>query len=102
MMPSDFLLIPKLVIIMSIIIFVDLIFFEGRGSVRLYNSGSTSTSLSAGIVQIYYSTSSFSSNNRWGNICDDSSFASTEASVTCRQLGYTGASTYGRAGSTSR
>ena len=76
-------------------------FFEGRGSVRLYNSGSTSTSLSSGIVQIYYSTSSFISNT-WGNICDDSSFASTEATVICRQLGYTGATTYGKAGNTLR
>ena len=73
----------------------------GRGTVRLYRNGFTSISYSAGIVQIYYFTSS-SSSNRWGNICDDLSFASNEATVICRQLGYTGASTYGRAGSTSR
>ena len=53
------------------------------------------------MVQIYYSTSS-SNRNRWGNICDDGLFAGNEANVICNQLGYNGASGYGRAGSTSR
>ncbi|XP_011405889.2 PREDICTED: lysyl oxidase homolog 2-like [Amphimedon queenslandica] len=70
-----------------------------RGTVRLVRSGFYSSTYSAGIVEIYYTTSS-SSTLRWGNICYDSSFASTEASVICNQLGYNGASTYGRAGST--
>uniref|UniRef100_A0A1X7VFW6 SRCR domain-containing protein n=1 Tax=Amphimedon queenslandica TaxID=400682 RepID=A0A1X7VFW6_AMPQE len=70
-----------------------------RGTVRLVRSGVFSSTYTAGIVQIYYFTSS-SSTNRWGNICDDTSFASTEASVICNQLGYDGASFYGRAGST--
>ncbi|XP_011409236.2 PREDICTED: neurotrypsin-like [Amphimedon queenslandica] len=70
-----------------------------RGTVRLVRNGVFSSSYTAGIVEIYYG-SSFSS-NRWGNICDDISFGSTEASVICNQLGYNGASSYGRAGSTS-
>ncbi|XP_019855766.1 PREDICTED: neurotrypsin-like isoform X1 [Amphimedon queenslandica] len=73
---------------------------QNRGTVRLVRSGTFSSSYSAGIVQIYYFTSS-SSTNRWGNICYDSSFGSTEASVICNQLGYNGASSYGRDGSTS-
>ena len=36
--------------------------------------------------------------NGWGNICDDSDYESTEANVICHQLGYTGASSYSRAG----
>ena len=72
-----------------------------RGTVRLVRSGVFSSNYTAGIVQIYYGSSS--SSNDWGNICyDDSSFGSTEASVICNQLGYNGASGYGRAGSTTR
>ena len=37
-------------------------------------------------------------NNGWGNICDDVYYSSTEANVICHQLGYTGASSYSRAG----
>ena len=36
--------------------------------------------------------------NGWGNICDDYYYSSTEANVICHQLGYTGASSYFRAG----
>ena len=75
-----------------------------RGTVRLVRSGVFSSTYTAGIVQIYYYTSS-STTNRWGNICyDTSTFGSTEANVICNQLGYNGVSSggYGRAGSTSR
>ena len=58
---------------------------SGSGVVRLWRSGSTSTSYSSGRVQIYY-------NSQWGNICDDYQFGTTEAHVICHQLGYTGAS----------
>ena len=36
--------------------------------------------------------------NGWGNICDDDYYSSAEANVICHQLGYTGASSYSRAG----
>ena len=36
--------------------------------------------------------------NGWGNICDDYYYNSVEANVICHQLGYTGASSYSRAG----
>ena len=36
--------------------------------------------------------------NGWGNICDDYYYNSAEANVICHQLGYTGASSYSRAG----
>ena len=36
--------------------------------------------------------------NGWGNICDDYHYSSAEANVICHQLGYTGASSYSRAG----
>ena len=73
----------------------------GRGTIRLFRNGTFSSSYSSGIVQIYYGRDSFSTSS-WGNICDDESFGSTEANVICNQLGYNGASTHGRAGSTSR
>ena len=71
----------------------------GRGTVRLYSNNSTSSSLTAGIVQIYYYGNS-TGTNKWGNICEDDSFGHNEADVICNQLGYNGASTYGKAGST--
>ena len=37
-------------------------------------------------------------NNIWDNSFDDSYYSSTEAIVICHQLGYTGASSYSRAG----
>ena len=64
----------------------------GNGVVRLYRYGVTSSSYYYGIVQIWY-------NGQWGNICDDYYYSSTEANVICHQLGYTGASSYSRAGS---
>ena len=36
--------------------------------------------------------------NGWGNICDDYYYSYSEANVICHQLGYTGASSYSRAG----
>ncbi|XP_019849178.1 PREDICTED: deleted in malignant brain tumors 1 protein-like isoform X2 [Amphimedon queenslandica] len=70
-----------------------------RGTVRLIRNGVFLSTYSSGIVQIYYGSSS-STASRWGNICYDTSFASTEANVICNQLGYNGVSTYGGAGST--
>ncbi|XP_019855763.1 PREDICTED: pollen-specific leucine-rich repeat extensin-like protein 1 isoform X2 [Amphimedon queenslandica] len=71
---------------------------QGRGTVRLYSNNSTSSTLTAGIVQIYYGHST--GTNTWGNICEDDSFGHNEADVICNQLGYDGASTFGKAGST--
>ena len=61
-----------------------------NGAMILYRSGYTSSSYYYGIVRIYY--------NGWGNICNDYYYSSTEANVICHQLGYTGASSYSRAG----
>ena len=63
----------------------------GNGVVRLYCNGYTSSSNYYGIVQILY-------NGQWGNICDDTYYNQYEADVICHQLGYTGASSYSRAG----
>ena len=62
-----------------------------NGVVRLYRNGVTSSSYYYGIVQIWY-------NGEWGNICDDNDYDQYEADVICHQLGYTGASSYSRAG----
>ena len=62
-----------------------------NGAITLYRNGYTSSSYYYGIVRVYY-------NNGWGNICDDYYYNSTEANVICHQLGYTGASSYSRAG----
>ena len=62
-----------------------------NGVVRLYHNGTTSSSYYYGIVQVRY-------NGEWGNICDDYSYNKNEADVICHQLGYTGASSYSRAG----
>ena len=61
-----------------------------NGAIILYRNGYTSSSYYYGIVRVYY--------NGWGNICDDYYYSSTEANVICHQLGYTGASSYSRAG----
>ena len=62
-----------------------------NGVVRLYRNGVTSSSYYYGIVQIWY-------NGQWGNICDDDDYNQYEADIICHQLGYTGASSYNRAG----
>ena len=62
-----------------------------NGAIILYRNEYTSSSYYYGIVRVYY-------NNGWGNICDDYHYSSTEANVICHQLGYTGASSYSRAG----
>ena len=73
------------------IIFYHLANFVQNGAIILSRNGYTSTSYYYGIVRIYY-------NNEWGNICDDYSYNSAEANVICHQLGYTGVSSYSRAG----
>uniref|UniRef100_A0A1X7U8B7 SRCR domain-containing protein n=1 Tax=Amphimedon queenslandica TaxID=400682 RepID=A0A1X7U8B7_AMPQE len=49
---------------------------QNRGTVRLVRNEFFSPFYTAGIVQIYYFTST-SSANRWGNICDDISFVTS-------------------------
>ena len=61
------------------------------GAIILYRNGYTSSSYYYGIVRVYY-------DNGWGNICYDSYYSFTEADVICHQLGYTGATSYSRAG----
>ena len=61
-----------------------------NGAIILYRNEYTSSSYYYGIVRVFY--------NGWGNICDDYQYSSTEANVICHQLGYTGASSYSRAG----
>ena len=60
------------------------------GALILSRNGASSTSYYYGVVRVYY--------NGWGNICDDYYYNSAEAHVICHQLGYTGASSYSRAG----
>ena len=74
-----------------IVITIVLYLLLAVGFVRLYRNGVTSSSYYYGIVQIWY-------NGQWGNICDDSQYNQYEADVICHQLGYTGASSYNRAG----
>ena len=62
-----------------------------NGAIILYHNGTTSLSYYYGIVRIYY--------NGWGNICNENYYYSnSEANVICHQLGYTGMSSYSRAG----
>ena len=70
--------------------------YSGVGTLRLLRNGiySPTQTYSSGIVEIYYLST-------WGNICDDTYFSSYEANVICHQLAFTGASSYGYAGSTS-
>ena len=62
-----------------------------NGAIILYHNGYTSPSYYYGIVRVYY-------NNGWGNVCSDYYYSSIEANVICHQLGYTGVSSYSRAG----
>ena len=64
---------------------------SGNGAIRLYRNGVISSSYFYGIIQIKI-------NGQWGNICDDDDYGQDEANVICHQLGYTGASSYSRAG----
>ena len=62
-----------------------------NGAIILSRYHSASTSYYYGTVRIYY-------NNGWGNICYDNFYSYNDANVICHQLGYTGVSTYSRAG----
>ena len=63
-----------------------------NGAIILSRYNASSNSYYYGVVRVW--------DNGWGNICDDSAYSSTEANVICHQLGYTGASSYSRAGLT--
>ena len=62
-------------------------------SIILFRNGVTSNSYNYGIVRVYDNDDVTA-----GNICDDYSYSQNEADVICHQLGYTGASSYSRAG----
>ena len=64
---------------------------NSNGVVRLFRNGVTSSLHYFGIVEIQIS-------RQWGNICDDDDYDQYEADVICHQLGYTGATSYSRAG----
>ena len=70
--------------------------YAGKGALRFYRNGLTSTSYTSGILEIYYGD--------WGNICHSWAldFYVREAEVACHQLGYSGYSSYGSSGSISR
>ena len=61
-----------------------------NGAVILSRNNYPSTSYYYGTIRVYY--------NGWGNICYDFYYSLNDANVICHQLGYTGASTYSRAG----
>ena len=61
-----------------------------NGAIILSRYNYYSTSYYYGTVRVYY--------NGWGNICYDNHYSYTDANVICHQLGYTGVSTYSRAG----
>ncbi|XP_019859697.1 PREDICTED: neurotrypsin-like, partial [Amphimedon queenslandica] len=63
------------------------------GTIILSHNNVSSTTYYYGTIRVYY--------NGWGNICDDYNYNSAEANVICHQLGYTGASSFSRAGLTS-
>ena len=77
------------------IIFYHLDDFAQNGAIILSRNGYSSSSYYYGTVRVYMR---FYNGDRWGNICHDSHYSSTEANVICHQLEYTGASTYSRAG----
>ena len=61
-----------------------------NGAVILSRSNVSSVTYYYGVVRVYY--------NGWGNICDDIYCNAAEAHIICHQLGYSGASSYSRAG----
>ncbi len=62
---------------------------QSSGDLRLIDlSGSAGGS--SGRLEVYYS-------GEWGTVCDDS-FGSDDAEVACRELGYTGYTSYGQVG----
>ena len=63
-----------------------------NGAIVLSRNNISSTTYYYGTIRVY--------NIGWGNICDDVYYNSVEANVICHQLGYTGASSYSRAGLT--
>ena len=64
----------------------------GSGSLRLVaRNGQTSTSLTAGRLEIYY-------NGQWGTVCNDN-FGISEARTACAQLGYSNYLNYETVGS---
>ena len=63
-----------------------------NGTIILSRNNTSSASYYYGIVRVY--------DDGWGNICDDYYYDFAEANVICHQLGYTGASSYSRAGLT--
>lgn len=62
---------------------------QSRGELRLARGSTTSYSYTSGRLEIYM-------NGRWGTICSRSNFGINEATVACKQLGWSGASSYGR------
>uniref|UniRef100_A0A1X7T1D1 SRCR domain-containing protein n=1 Tax=Amphimedon queenslandica TaxID=400682 RepID=A0A1X7T1D1_AMPQE len=62
-----------------------------NGAIVLSRNNISSTTYYYGTIRVYY--------NGWGNICYRYYFDVAEANVICHQLGYTGASSYSRAGS---
>ena len=58
-----------------------------NGPIRLWRNGFTLSTYTSGQVQLVY-------NRQWGNICGGTIFGTTEATVICHQLGYTGASSW--------
>ena len=63
-----------------------------KGTIILSRNDVASASYYYGTIRVYF--------NGWGNICDDNYYSYTEANVICHQLGYTGVSSYSRAGLT--
>ena len=61
---------------------------QSRGELRLVRGSATSYIYTSGRLEIFM-------NGRWGTICNDADFGLPEATVTCQQLGWNGASSYG-------